>query len=288
MKPLKHRALIVEDDDKIVELVHDHLESLGHVYDRAANQTEARDLLSANKYCYILLDLEIPVKPKRMAELTHGINLLEEIRRWPEDGCATQVVIMTCHGRNGPDLAVEMMQKGADDYICKPFGPAGGGRTLPDVIKKALERGCSHAPAHCPVLAKVRTAPAPIKRPMEPEKLTPFQGGKLVFREDRVDLLGYAILTAKARGSWHTLRLLAKKDPQGKRTAYSGDALARKLDPQSQQGQNDVAGYVKYLRRRIADVLRKNGVSCSDQDVIESGGPGYRLNSWIDVEGLDS
>ena len=259
MKPLKHRALIVEDDDKIVEVVGDHLESLGHVYDRAANQTEARDLLSANKYCYILLDLEIPVKPKHMAELTHGINLLEEIRRRPEDGCTTQVIIMTSHGTDGPYLAVDLMQKGANAYIGKPFESTGSHAPV-EVIKKTLGGVCKHDPAHCPVLAKARTAPAPIKRSIEPEQLTPFKGGKLVFHEDRVDLLGYTILTAKARGSWHTLRLLAKRDPQGKRTAYSGDALARQLDPQSQQGQNDVAGYVKYVRRRIADVLRKNGV----------------------------
>jgi len=260
---------------------------LGHAYDRAANQAEARELLAAKKYCYVLLDLEIPVKAKRIARVEHGVNLLEEIRRKSET-CRTQVIIMTSHGTDGPYLAVEMMQKGADDYICKPFGSGVGGRAPTQVIKRALQRGCKHSPEHCPVLVGGERAPeAPAMS--EPGELTPFQGGVLAFHSGRVELLGHTILTAKGgRFSRPLLEFLAKRRPNGDYVVYSGDALAKKIDPQRLKGQNDVAGYVKHLRKKIREALRAAGVSCDDQDVIMSGGPGYRLNSWIEVEFLDT
>jgi len=281
-----HRALIVEDDDKIVDLVVDHIESLGHRYDRAANQMEARQLFAAHKYCYVLLDLEIPVKAKRIPRPEYGANLLEEMRRKCET-CKTQIIILTSHGTDGPYLAVEMMKKGADDYVCKSFASRPGERTPVDAIKEALQRGCKHSPGHCPVLASGSCTPQIPEAPA-PAELTPFEGGKLVFRSDRVELLGHAILTSKGNEfSRRLLDLLTQHKPRGGYQAYSGNALARQLDTMGQKGQNDVAGYVKYLRDQIAHVLGKAGVRCERHDVIMSGGPGYRLNPWIEVEFLD-
>ena len=281
-----HRALIIEDDDKIVDLVVDYVESLGHTHDRAANQAEARELFAAHKYCYVLLDLEIPVKPKRPPRKEYGINFLEEIRRQAET-CRTIVIIMTSHGTDRPYLAVEMMQKGANGYICKPFTPRPDEPSPTEVIKQALRNGCKHDPAHCPMLAS-GSCTSQIPEAPAPAELAPFEGGKLVFRSDRVELLGHVILTPKGNEfSRRLLDLLAQRKPRGGYEAYSGNALARQLDTMGQKGQNDVAGYVKYLRDQIAHVLAKAGVRCERHDVIMSGGPGYRLNPWIEVEFLD-
>ena len=282
-----HRALIVEDDDKIVDLVVDYVESLGHTHARAANQAEARELFAGGKYCYVLLDLEIPVKAKRMALVEHGVNLLEEMRR-KQETCRTPIIIMTSHGTDGPYLAVDMMKKGADDYICKPFDSAPDGRAPTDVIKQALLKVCKHAPAHCPAL-NAPPQPECESLPTEPSEATPFEGGKMVFYPDRVELLACTILTAKGkRFSRPLLDLLAKKDANGRFVIYPGNELARKIDPNGIKGQNEVAGYVRSLRRSIRDTLRKAGVSCGDHDVIVSGGPGYRLNPWIEVEFPDA
>jgi len=281
-----HRALIVEDDDKIVDLVVDYVESLGHTHARAANQAEARELFAGGKYCYVLLDLEIPVKAKRMALVEHGVNLLEEMRR-KQETCRTPIIIMTSHGTDGPYLAVDMMKKGADDYICKPFDSAPDGRAPTDVIKQALLKVCKHPPAHCPAL---NAPPQPECKPLPtaPSEATPFEGGKLVFRSDRVELLGRIILTAKGkRFSRPLLELLAEKRQDGEYQAYPGNALAEALDPAKQKGQNEVAGYVRHLRKKIKGALLAAGVSCGDHDVIMSGGCGYRLNPWIGVEFLD-
>ncbi len=282
MNDLKHRALIIEDNDQIAEIVAACVESLGHASERAATQTEAQALLAAKPFCYVLLDLEIPLKANGFPRIQNGENLLERIVAVKPE-CGSKVIIMTCHGNDGHALAVQMMKKGAIDYVGKPLPPPG--QTLDDKIKEALGKHCAHAPGGCPILAGGAAA-KPQTIPPALAALTPFRGGRLVFRPKRVELAGHTVITSKgARRSRPLLELLAKKKPNGEYPAYDGDELAGKLDPQ--KGQNDAAGYVKVLRRRIQGTLGKAGVSCTDQDVIMSGGPGYRLNPWIEVEFRD-
>lgn len=43
-----------------------------------------------------------------------------------------------------------------------------------------------------------------------------------------------------------------------------------------------VAGAVRDFRKNVAEILlEQRGLVCGPQDVIRSGGPGYRLNEWI-------
>lgn len=58
-------ALVVEDDDRIIDQIEDTLFSLGHKFERVANQAEAQQKLEANGYDYVLLDLHIPARPGR-------------------------------------------------------------------------------------------------------------------------------------------------------------------------------------------------------------------------------
>jgi len=280
-----HRALIVEDDDKIVDVIQDHLDSLGHSYDRAATQAEARKLLVENKYCYVLLDLEIPVKRKHIADMSHGINLLEEIARKPES-CKTQIIIMTSHGTDEPYLALDMVAKGAVTFLGKPF--AVRGRHTPcATVKEVLNVACKHAPAGCPLLGGEPLSEAE-EAPADPKALTPFAGGTLVFHERYVEFMGESVVTARAKESWRAIQLLAGKKADGEYVAYSGEGLLEALGLEQEKGQPDAAGYIKYLRDRFEQILRKQGFSSDRQDVIESGGRGYRLNPWIEVEDLDA
>lgn len=286
MNDVKHRALIVEDNDQIAEVVAACVESLGHASERAATQADAETLLAAKPFCYVLLDLEIPLKSGAFPRVQNGENLLDHVvARKP--ACDSKVIVMTCHGNDGHALAVKMMKKGAIDYVGKPLPPPG--QTLDDKIKEALGKYCRRALGQCPTLAGAGPcAPAaPVSTASAAAGPAPFRGGSLVFHPKRVELVGCAVLTARAaRYSRPLLELLAKKKPNGDYVCYDGDELAGKLD--SQKGQNDVAGYVKALRRKIRAALRKADVACADQDVIMSGGPGYRLNPWITVEFRDA
>jgi hypothetical protein len=177
-----------------------------------------------------------------------------------------------------------MMKKGAIDYVGKPF-PSPPDQTLDDKIKEALGKYCKHPPKHCPFLAG-KSADADTQPSVDTEGAQPFRGAEMVFFPDRVELLGHRILTSKGNELMRKLlEALAEKRPNGAYAAHSGNALARVIDPT--KGQNDVAGYVKYLRNQITTTLAEAGVSCGRNDVIESGGPGYRLNSRVTVRRQD-
>jgi len=276
-----HRALIVEDEEPIVDDVKDRLESLGHTCDCAATQAEAREFLAESKYCYILLDLQIPVRAKRMPHIDSGQNLLEEIRRGGINR-KTQIIIMTSHGTDGYDLAVEMMQKGANDYVGKPFASGSSPRSLTCRIKKALERSCERPPCESVASADAATAQRP--REEHTTGLKPFQGGELVFYRKRVELMGKQILGPGGKGiSRRILEALAEK--RESKGAYSGEDLARMIRPGA--GQNDVAAAIRNLRKAIERALAEAGFSCDLRDVIDSGGSGYRFKGWITIRHAD-
>lgn len=45
---MKPKALIVEDDDRIIDTIEDTLFSIGHEHDRVTNQYDAQELLKSS------------------------------------------------------------------------------------------------------------------------------------------------------------------------------------------------------------------------------------------------
>jgi len=269
-----HRALVVDDDPDVIEVVGDILRSLGHEHDDATCQEEARHLLASNQYSYYLVDLEIPVQAGRgFSRIQNGENLVAEIVRRRETR-REPIIVITGHGKDGPELAVQLMKLGADDYVTKPFAPTGN--TLDKAIEEALARtsrhGCrSGAPQGGPAVS----ADAPVA----------FTGGDLVFFQYRVELCG-----AKVCGGNGLIRkvldALKPRRASGKYVAYSGHELAAEVDCPGEV--NRVAGVIRDFRQEAIRVLREElNLQCGTQDVIQSGGPGYRYNEWITVRDGD-
>jgi CheY-like chemotaxis protein len=141
----RRRALIIDADAGAAQVTADIVTSLGHDYDIAASQSEARALLVPSKYAYILLDLEIPVhKARNHARVQHGVNLLVEIRA---DGGFPDVPVITtlAEHRGNTDIAVWVMRKGAADFLRKPFADVG--YTLEKAITDALARSRGEWPS---------------------------------------------------------------------------------------------------------------------------------------------
>lgn len=173
---MKPRALVIDDDAEIIRTVGDILESLNHAHDSASDQETARNLLAADKYAYILLDLEIPVKPGKLCRIKNGENLLSEIRGTA--GMETiPVIVMTGHGNDSPDLAVAVWQKGATHYVKKPFNKG----ELDEAILKVLAKDGQAGPA-----ARLKAGP---------KKLTPFKDEKrvMVVEKDRATICGIEV-----------------------------------------------------------------------------------------------
>ena len=258
---MSYRALVVDDNRGVLDTVSDVLRSLGHEYDLATCQEEARALLAKHQYDYHLLDLEIPVSPERcLARIENGVNLVREVAE-RRNGRPEPIIVMTGHGTDGPGLGVRVMKLGANDFINKPFD-----HTLDAAILEALEK------------AKAKRQKDTVSPP--PTESRDFRGGKMVFWPDRIELCGVTIVEGPVRIR-QILEVLRKRRMTGKFIAFSGAKLAAMLEIVN--GQNAVAEAVKDFRDHVEEVLAAHHIRCGRQDIIRSGGPGYRLADWIEV-----
>ncbi len=132
------RALVVEDDHRILPTIGDALFSMGHDYVHVTNQEEAQQRLNDESFDYVLLDLQIPTRPHRGgATIECGANLLRWIRGARQ--LEVPVIIMTGYSQECLRLARELIRDGAEDFIPKPFQDQG--RTLGSVIRRVMGHG---------------------------------------------------------------------------------------------------------------------------------------------------
>ena len=104
------RALVVDDDPGILEVLEMRLESMGLDVTLAQSYRDAVLLLDEKGFDVALFDLRMePVSGLKLMEAAH--------QRQPR----LPVLIMTAHG--SIDNAVEALREGAFDYLTKPFVP---------------------------------------------------------------------------------------------------------------------------------------------------------------------
>ena len=102
------KALIVEDEKHIAELLSIHLKDLDLDVDTSNNGKDGLDLALTNDYSVILLDIMMPEKD--------GIEVCRELRG---AGIKTPVLMLTAKSEEFDKvLGLEI---GADDYLTKPF-----------------------------------------------------------------------------------------------------------------------------------------------------------------------
>jgi signal transduction histidine kinase len=104
------RALVVDDDQGILEVLEMRLQSMGLEVSLARNYQDAITLLDDRGFDVALFDLRMePINGLKLMAAAH-----ERQPRLP-------VLIMTAHGTI--DNAVEAVRQGAFDYLTKPFVP---------------------------------------------------------------------------------------------------------------------------------------------------------------------
>jgi len=263
------RTLVVEDDGEIMKSVEDTLLGLGHKHDWADNLQDAKQLLEANHYDYVLLDLQIPAQPNRgFAKIEHGRSLLESIQHVKGNG-RLPIIIMTGYGKQCLDQTVELLALGATQFISKPFPETG--RTLARVIQDVLAEHRRRFP----------DAAAAVN---QPPKAAPFGGGPLAFYPDHIELCGETIVERTHRGhAWAVLHLLRERNSRSNYVRLSGEALAKAVN--RGLGQNAIAQCVAALRERITTTVRDRlNLACGKHDVIDNRGGGYHLTPKIIVE----
>jgi two-component system OmpR family response regulator len=102
------RALIVEDEKKMAELLRRGLTEEGYAADLAATGEDAVWMAEATPYDAIVLDVMLP-----------GADGFAVCRRLRERGVWAPVLMLTA--RDGVGDKVAGLDSGADDYLVKPF-----------------------------------------------------------------------------------------------------------------------------------------------------------------------
>jgi two-component system alkaline phosphatase synthesis response regulator PhoP len=106
------RALVVEDDPDIVELVEHYLARDGWTVESSGRGREALRKARSGSYQLLVLDLQLPD--------LDGLSICTELRRDPRT-VHLPIVMLTARG-DETDRIVGL-EGGADDYIVKPFSP---------------------------------------------------------------------------------------------------------------------------------------------------------------------
>jgi DNA-binding response OmpR family regulator len=104
------RVLVVEDDPQLAEIVAGYLSRAGFEVRVATDGLKALAAARTQRMDLIVLDLMLP-----------GISGLEVLRRLRAEGSQVAVVVLSALGEY--EDRVVGLERGADDYIVKPFSP---------------------------------------------------------------------------------------------------------------------------------------------------------------------
>ena len=107
---IKEKVLVVEDEKNIRSFLQAILEANNYEVILTQTGSEAYSLITSQCPDVILLDLGLPDMD--------GMKILETVRGWS----AMPIIVVSARDREKDK--VEALDKGADDYITKPFGTA--------------------------------------------------------------------------------------------------------------------------------------------------------------------
>jgi len=104
------RILVVDDEPTIVELIEESLHMEGYATSHAYSGEEALEELSRHPPDLVLLDLMLP-----------GMDGYEVCRQMQKDVRLSQIPVIMLTARSAVSDRVAGYERGADDYITKPF-----------------------------------------------------------------------------------------------------------------------------------------------------------------------
>ncbi len=102
-------ALIVDDDDRIRQLVSRYLHENGFIVCTAASAAEARELMKKLEFDVLVVDVMMPGQS--------GLEFTKELRKESD----IPVLLLTALGE--ANARISGFESGADDYLPKPFEP---------------------------------------------------------------------------------------------------------------------------------------------------------------------
>ena len=122
MEQNKHHILVVDDDDRIRELVKEYLNENGYVVSTGNSAEEAKIRLGYFKFDLIVLDVMMPGQS--------GFELTQEIKKKSN----VPIILLTAKGE--VENRIQGLELGADDYLGKPFEQKELLLRIKNIIKK--------------------------------------------------------------------------------------------------------------------------------------------------------
>jgi two-component system phosphate regulon response regulator OmpR len=105
----KIHILVIDDDDKIRELLKQYLKNNNFIISTAINATDAEEKLKIFKFDMAIIDIMMPGKD--------GLQLTKEIR----ENLDLPIILLTAKGE--AEDRIKGLEIGAEDYLAKPFEP---------------------------------------------------------------------------------------------------------------------------------------------------------------------
>ena len=124
-KYLAH-ILVVDDDDRIRELVKQYLLENKYLVTTAKDAFDAKNKIEIIKFDLIVLDIMMPKKS--------GLELTSEIKKEIE----LPIILLTAKGETNE--RVTGLEFGADDYLSKPFEPKELLLRIRNILNKTLQK----------------------------------------------------------------------------------------------------------------------------------------------------
>lgn len=100
--------LIVEDEQRLAEVLKKHLEECGFSSDIACDGYIGKQMIEKQRYNLVILDINLPI--------INGYDLCKEIRKTDSK---IPIIMLTAYGTS--DNKIAGFDAGADDYVVKPF-----------------------------------------------------------------------------------------------------------------------------------------------------------------------
>jgi DNA-binding response OmpR family regulator len=201
------RVMVVDDDVTVREVVVTYLRAAGYDVGEAADGEAALVDLRDERADLVVLDLMLP-----------GIDGLEVCRRIRSKGDDVPVIMLTALGSESD--RVVGLERGADDYVTKPFSPRELALRVGSVLRRAGERGTARGVVH--------------------------DGDLVVDSTEHVATLAGVRLSLTAR-EFDLLRVLVANPHE----AFSRDELLQRVWGWSFGDQSTVTVHVRRLREKI-------------------------------------
>jgi two-component system, OmpR family, phosphate regulon response regulator OmpR len=187
--PEPTHLLIVDDDDRIRDLLKKFLIRQGFLVTAARDAAQARRLLAGLAFDLIVLDVMMPGED--------GLSLTAAIR-----GAGQQVPVILLTARGEARDRIAGLEAGADDYLPKPFEPRELVLRINAILRRAPRPEVTRILPSVLTLGRLRYEPATgeLRDGTQPVRLTQTESallrilatrpGEVIRREELVDLLG--------------------------------------------------------------------------------------------------